>query len=159
MEEKAVDKEAFFKELFQFDGDKDDEPVDSFDVASVLRHCKARVTTHVSPLLKDTFLRSAKASTPLARTISAPLPGLKTPLTAEVDVVYETPSLTTSNMRKTPKPVERTTSGTGPNCSRQRANGASSMPKAGNKRKRGQSLNIMPESQQIFKGLGFCTPP
>ena len=152
------EKEAFFKELFRFDDEEEDEPPDSCHVASILRHSKS----HVPPLLpstKDIFLRSVQASTPLARTISTPLPGLKIPLTADVDVVYETTPLTTSTIRKASKAVRRLTAGLGPNSSRQRANSASGMPKASKKRKRGQSLDMMPVSQQIFKGLGFCTPP
>ena len=30
------------------------------------------------------------------------------------------------------------------------------MAKPGKKRKRGQSLDMLPESQQFFKGLSFC---
>lgn len=162
MEEKAVRKEAFFKELFQFDDDRDDEPLDSYDVASIPRHCKARAASHVSPPLlpsaKDRFLRSVKGSTPLARTTSAPLPGVKTPLTAENNVVYETPPLILSRLRKVPELNGLTSPRPGRNGPRQRVDGASGMPKASKKRKRGQSLDMMPQSQQIFKGLGFCTP-
>lgn len=162
MEEKAVHKQAFFQELFQLDDETDEERVDRYDVASILRQCKARATSHVPPLLpsaKDIFLRSTKASTPLARTTSAPLPGLKTPLTAQVDIVYETPPVATPILPKASELIGRTTSGAGLNGSRQRADGASGMPKANKKRKRGRSLDVMPESQQIFKGLGFCMLP
>ena len=160
MEEKAIEKETFFKELYQLDDDSDEEPVDSYDAASILRHSKAGASSHGTPSLptaKDRFLRSVKASTPLARTTSAPLPSSKTPLAGEVDVVKDTPSLTTPAPRRIPEPIERTTSSPAPNGSRQRAGGANNMAKVGRKRKRGQSLDMMPESQQIFKGLGFCT--
>lgn len=159
MEEKALRKEAFFKELFQLDDEGEDEPADSYDVASLLRHWKARATSHVSPLppsAKDTFLRSIKPSTPLARTTSAPLPSLKSPLPVQVDVVYETPPVAIPALRKAPEPTGRASSSPGANGSRQTANGGSEMPKATKKRKRGQSLGMMPDSQQIFKGLGFC---
>lgn len=159
MEEKALQKEAFFNELFQLDDKEENEPVDSYDVASLLRQCKARDTSHVSPLppsVKGIFLRSIKASTPLARTTSAPLPSLKTPLPAQVDIVYQTPPVATTTLRRALESIGRITSGPRPNGSRQGADGSVEMPKAIKKRKRGRSLDMMPDSQQIFKGLGFC---
>ena len=138
-------KETFFDELYQLDDSQSEE--DRSDAVAKLRQSR-------SSMQSNRRFRCSNPDQPLERTVSAPLPLVSTPSKDGVETSMKAPtpsvlSLTVkrdmfveiSGQKKQTHDVTILKDG-------HRVNG---------KRKRGQSLSLMPVSQQIFKNSSFCT--
>ena len=153
MEKEA--KEALFRELYQLDEDSSEE--DRSNASVILRESRlAPLGSDVPASIgRDKAIHSSRRERSLLRTISAPLlqPSASKPCQADV---VEKRSFTSTASSKLPEQVILDTPiMTKKNTSMTAQKGAS---KAIGKRKRDQSIELKPESQQIFKGLGFCRP-
>ena len=135
-----TEKEVFFEELYELDNDSQKEDV--CDASVVLRQSRP-VMFKVDSYFKTNLARSITPSLSLARTISAPLAqnsragARKIPLRSQSE--EDAPTLSRSRVSKGMASMRPTA-------------------KASVKRKRGDALQLMPEAQQIFKGLSFCIP-
>lgn len=138
-------KETFFNELYQLDDSESEE--DRSDAVEKLRQSR-------SIMQRDRHVRCSHPDQPLERTVSAPLPLVSTPSKDGFDSSMKAPTSSVlshtakrdifvdiSGQRKQSRDVAVLKDGF-------RVNG---------KRKRGQSLSLMPESQLIFKNSSFCT--
>ncbi len=138
-------KEIFFNELYQLD---DDESEEDYSNAEEILHQSRPIT------LRNERVQCSRPDQPLGRTVSAPLPLASTPSRDRIDNSVKAP--TSSVLSHTAKrdmfvDISRQNKQTHDVTDLKdgfRANG---------KRKRGQSLSLMPESQQIFKNSSFCT--
>lgn len=128
-------KVAFFTELFALDEDED-ETEDSEDPAVIMRQFKAPCKPHISE----------EEEAPLERTTSALVPNASSSQAASSSIQSSSqptrmpPAIGNSN---TSSPVEV-------------VKPAKAAPKMKGKRKRVHSPKLIPDSQQIFKGLAFC---
>lgn len=144
MEGDLQKKEAFFKVLY----DSDEAETKDCEFALFLQHSKTP-TVPIEPLLPLVSPQSAR----LERTVSAPVQS-KSPFADDVSIVKDTPFPSRATVRNHDRvtpfnvPDKTITSSTRNNTA---------MPKGQRKRKRASSLDLLPESQQIFRGLGFCT--
>ena len=138
-------KETFFNELYHLDDNESEE--DYSNAVEILRQSR-------SITQRNRRVRCSHPDPPLGRTVSAPLPLVSTPSKDGVDNSMKAPSSSVlshtakrdvfvdiSRQKKQTHDVTVLKDGS-------RVNG---------KRKRGQSLSLMPESQQIFKNSSFCT--
>ena len=138
-------KETFFNELYQLDDDESEE--DSSNAEEILRQSR-------SITLRNRRVQCLRPDQPFGRTVSAPLPLVSDPSSARVDNSVKAPIssiLSHTAKRDMCLDISRQTKQTHTVTNLKdgfRANG---------KRKRGQSLNLMPDSQQIFKNFSFCT--
>jgi len=138
--EKAA-KEAFFNELYELDNDSEGE--ESCNASVILRQSRPPSsgpwTRSRTP--QHSILNSIRSGPSLARTVSAPLPHSTSAKTSDIPSKSQSQEINrTSNM---PKPSENTTA-------------MKATLKQTGKRKRGESLQLVPESEQIFNGLSFC---
>lgn len=127
-------KVAFFTELFGLDEDED-ETEDPEDAAVIMRQFKAPCKPH----------NNSEEAAPLERTTSA--------------AVSNASSQAASSSIKSPSELVRVPSAIeNPSSFRpvEVVKPAKAAPKRKGKRKRGQSPELIPDSQQIFKGLAFC---
>lgn len=150
MEEKKAKKIAFFKDLHELD-ESDDESEDTSEIGLILQQSKipprSLPKTHLNSPLRSCY--------PLGRTTSAPLPKSSN-APNEVNKIQDGPC-------RSPVPIVSPAIHCEANVDGHKMpNGGvaqtSTKPlfKAKGKRKRGQSLELIPDSQQIFKGLAFC---
>ena len=130
-------KETFFNELYQLDDSQSEE--DYCDAVEKIR--KSRSIT----------VRCSHADQPLERTVSAPLPLVSTPSKDGVDNSLKAP--TSSVLSHTAK--REVFSGT--SRQKKQTRDVTVLKDVNGKRKRGHSVSLMPESQQIFKNSFFCT--
>ena len=138
-------KETFFNELYQLDDSQSEE--DRSDAVEKLRQSR-------SIMQRSRRVRCSHPDQPLERTVSAPLPLVSTPSKDGVENSMKAP--TSSVLSHTVKRdmfveisgQEKQTHDVTVLKDGLRVNG---------KRKRGQSLSLLPESQQIFKNSSFCT--
>ena len=153
MEKEA--KEAFFRELYQLDEDSDEE--DQSNASVILRESRlASLGSHVSASIgRDKAIHSSRREQSLLRTVSAPLPQPIASKPRQADVVEKRSFSSTVSLKSSEQVILDTPIMMKKNTSMTAQKGAS---KATGKRKRGQSIELKPESQQIFKGLGFCRP-
>lgn len=151
MEKEA--KETLFNELYQLD--KEDSCEEDRSNASVILR-----QSRLSPLPKNVSARSPRnivlhSSRPeqsLLRTVSAPLPRLSTSSPRQANVVERSSFSSAVSSRLSPKAIIDT-----PIIAKKIADMTQKKAsKTTRKRKRGQSLELKPESQQIFNSLGFC---
>lgn len=161
MEEKKkamASKEAFFDDLYKLD---DEEPTNEGEdeIALVLKTSKMKAISAITPEQRATV--DTRLPTSMARTMSSPVPSVRPrgPLRLDsddvIDCVKETPVASASarlpSSKQTtvnPKPLGGESAST--------VKQTKPASKAGRKRKRGQSLELLPESQQIFRGKAFC---
>ena len=153
MEKEA--KEALFRELYRLDEDSSQE--DRSNASVILRESRlAPLSSDVSASIgKDEAIHSLRREPSLLPTVLAPVPQPSASNPRQADVVNKSSfsSNSSSNSSKqviidTPIVQKKFTS----------MPARKNTPKAIGKRKRGQSIELKPESQQIFKGLGFCRP-
>ena len=137
-------KEAFFQKLSALDNE-DEGPEDTSGVQHLLAVCRnesrtpGRIITaalHASPTMK--------------RTISVPLPLSTSPWSEHV--VKETPYFP----RKSGMLGVHTSKSPSNTMIQDTPRVSTAASKANKKRKRGQSLDLVPASQQVFRGLYFC---
>lgn len=127
-------KTAFFTELFKLDEDEE-ETEHPEEAAVILKQFK--------PLRQPP---RSEERTFLGRKISAPLPNAS-PVEASSSLIQSPPELlrrpSCVDVSSRGRPVEMVKPAKAP-------------PKKMGKRKRGEPLELLPDSQQIFKGLEFC---
>ena len=147
------EKEALFRDLYRLDEDSSQE--DQSNASVILRESRlAPLGSDVSARIeRDKAIHSSSREQSLLRTVSAPLPQPSASKPCQADLVKKrsvTASSKTSEqvILDTPVMTKKKTSMTA----------QKDVPKAIGKRKRDQSVEMKPESQQIFKGLGFCRP-
>lgn len=143
--EKAA-KEKLFRELYQLDQESEGEE-DSSNASVMLSRCKLPTSRHRvgARITQATILGSSS----LSRTVSSPLPeGRSTPRRRNGPLNGLSFSVIPSSVIEERHSTERTALPTLP----------TTMAKPSGKRKRGQSFETKPESQQLFKGLSFCVP-
>ena len=138
-------KETFFNELYHLDDNESEE--DYSNAVEILRQSRSITQS-------NRRVHCSHPDQPLGRTVSAPLPLLSTPSKDGVDNSMKAP--TSSVLSHTAKRDMFV------NISRQKKQThdvtvLKDGPRVNGKRKRGQSLSLMPESQQIFNNLSFCT--
>ena len=140
-------KKAFFDELYQLDDSKSEE--DRSNAEEILRQSR-QITK------RNKSVQCSRPNQPFGRTVSAPLPLVSTPSRDRLDNSIKAPI---------PSPLSHTShtaKGDGlADTSRQKKRthdvaNRNDRLRTNHKRKRGQSLSLMPESQQIFRNLSFC---
>lgn len=89
----------------------------------------------------------------IKRTVSAPVKVVPTP-SASISMVENTPCDSPTHFSQ--PSIEMSTPRPGPLSKSFPAPETTRMPSTGAKRKRGQSLDVLPDSQKIFTGLSFC---
>lgn len=162
MEEKEREKEKFFEELYELDEQDDYEEINT--AALILRKSRKPIvetSVAVTPNATGSDIRriptKGSEHSQMIRTVSAPLPLIDSPICREVERVKDSPAIITSGAvdrqrqiaAKLPiKNLRRSTDG-----DTVVAKTSIKMPA---KRKREKSLRVLPESQQIFRGLQFC---
>lgn len=150
------EKEIFYNELYELDREDSDE-VDTSNASVVLG--QSRLSSHDSSfptksLHRSRFIHSSHQDHVLGRTVSAPLPR-DSKVTRDEANPLETVSLSSFVSSK----IQKQMGILSPDKVKQPANvdAVTKDPKQNGKRKRGKSSEPMPESQQIFNGLAFCT--
>ncbi|KAK3176330.1 hypothetical protein OEA41_007653 [Lepraria neglecta] len=138
-------KEAFFHELYQLDDESEEE--DLSDADAILRRSKSTTKARAN---RNRPIRSSGPKHSLGRTISAPLSQISTPIGCQAVSTLVNTSFSSIMARKAQKDEVLDTPHDGSQPSK-----AKGSAKDNGKRKRGQSLALLPESQQIFKGLIF----
>ena len=150
MEKEA--KEILFNELYQLDEDSTEE--DRSNASVILRQSTLslppkRVSAR-SP--GNIILHSSRREQSLLRTVSAPLPRLSTSSPRQANVVERSSFSSAVSSKLSQKAVIDT-----PIIAKKNADMTQKKAsKTTRKRKRGQSLELKPESQQVFNSLGFC---
>lgn len=151
MEEKKAKKIAFFNDLNELD-ESDDESEDKSGIDLILRHSKAPSrslpTQHPSQPLR--------LSCPLGRTISAPLPNSSSHAPNEVNIIQDGPGPSPVPIINSALHNQVTVDGHKMSDDGVVTASTKALSKAKGKRKRGRSVEPVPESQQIFKGLTLC---
>ena len=154
MEEK--EKETLFDELYQLDEDDSGEE-DQSDVSVILRQSRLALALPRSKFSAraptNRVIHSSRPEQSLLRTVSAPLPQPSVSNHRQANVVERSSFSSTASS----KPSEQIVIDT-PIMPKKTAGmtAQKEAPKTTGKRKRGQSLELKPESQQIFNGLAFC---
>lgn len=149
-------KKAFFDELYQLD-DVSDGAEETSTISLILAQSKVTASTSTvdSRGAKRRITDDLRFNPPLNRTLSNPhaqvsdstsgmIPSAKKPQLVALDI--DEPSASAFFKEQTPNVTSKQANHNVVGKARRQAG----------KRKRGQSFNTMPESQQIFKGLAFC---
>ncbi|KAI9819904.1 MAG: hypothetical protein M1827_006474 [Pycnora praestabilis] len=165
MVESRTEKEKFFDQLYKLDN-LQEGPEDTSRAALLLQESRNRrpkppvaVRAIVRPALRRAPYDVTKLTPGITRTVSAPLHALGTPripIDDEVTVVKDTPIRSIRPTRRTEDLLSLIDSGSiarPHDAYGQRA--PTGLPKMLGRRKRTKSLQILPESEQIFKGLSF----
>lgn len=152
MEEK--EKEALFDELYKLDNeDSGDE--DQSNASVILRQSRlALPRSDISTRAPgNRVIHSLRPEQSLLRTVSAPLPQPLASNHRQADVVERSSFSSTASSKPSEQLIIDTPIIAKSIAGMAAQKGAS---KTSGKRKRGQSLELKPESQQIFHGLCFC---
>ena len=148
-------KEAFFDELYLLD-EEDSSDEDQSNASVILRQSRLgpQFRSDVSERTpRNRVLVSSRPDQSLLRTVSAPLPQPPASSPRQDNVIHRSSFSSTSSLQPSEQVIIDTPIMAKKNASMTAQNGVS---KTGGKRKRGQSLELKPESQQIFNGLAFC---
>lgn len=150
------DKESFFEELHDLDA-PDNSTADVEDVLNALRASRpSRRLSLLSQSSTRRVIHSSRSQIRLGRTVSAPATtGLpQAPLT---DPLHEVQGCSAAPRSAV---VEASFVQSSAVEHRQNKKSTAKMaPTVGKKRKRGKSLDLLPEAQQIFRGLRFFFVP
>ncbi len=152
MEQEA--KEAFFDELYQLDEEESSEE-DQSNASVILGQSRLALPwSSVSVITpRNDIIHSSRPDNSLLRTVSAPLPQLLA-LDPHQNNAVDKDSFSSTVSSKLSEQVIIDT----PIMAKKTANmtAQKELSRIIGKRKRGQSLELKPESQQIFSGLAFC---
>ena len=151
MEKEA--KETLFNELYQLDREDSSEE-DRSNASVILRQSRlSPLPKNISARLpRNIVLHSSRPEQSLLRTVSAPLPRLSTSSPRQANVVERSSFSSAVSSTLSPKAIIDS-----PIIAKKIADMTQKKAsKTTRKRKRGQSLELKPESQQIFNSLGFC---
>ena len=151
MEEKKAKKIAFFNDLNELD-ESDDESEDMSGIDLILRHSKVPSRSLPTQRLSQPLCLSY----PLGRTISAPLPNSSSHAPNEVNIIQDGPGPSLVPVINSAHHNQVSVDGHKVSDGGIAMASTKALSKAKGKRKRGQSVEPVPESQQIFKGLTFC---
>ena len=151
MEKEA--KEALFHELYRIDEDSSEE--DRSNASVILRESRlAPLSSDVSASIgSEKTVHSSHREPSLLRTISVPLPQPSASKPRQASVTEKRSFTSTESSKVSEQVILDTPIMTKKTTTMAAQKGAS---KAIGKRKRNQSTELKPESQQIFKDLGFC---
>ncbi len=151
MEEK--EKEALFDELYQLD--EEDSSEEDQNASVILRQNKLGLpwsdVSARSP--RSRVIHSSRPEQSLLRTVSAPLPQPSASNHHQTNMVERSSFFSTASSNPSQQVVIDTPIITKKFVGMTARNGAS---RTTGKRKRGESLEVKPESQQIFNRLAFC---
>ena len=152
MEKEA--KEVIFRELYQLDEESSGEE-DQSNISVILRQSRHPIlASDVSArVLRNGVIHSSRLQQSLSHTISAPLPQLSTSTPRQANVAKKSSFSSIASSRSSEQVIIETPIMAKKIASMQPQKVAS---KATGKRKRGQTLELKSESQQIFNGLAFC---
>ncbi len=163
MEEKERKKKEFYDALYALDQESD-SPEETDNDTLLLSELFRRpvVQTNLAKShITDSVTRRGQVIAPspssITRTVSAPLPTAHSPLCPSIEIIKDTPAghtpvsshsrIGTAHETTSKSPLSKVDS------KRVVGKGTPTMPL---KRKRGKSLQLVPQAQQIFKGLHFC---
>ena len=151
VEEKEKEKKALFDELYQLD-DESDGPKDKSIASIILKHSKLPTTQGKK---KTGVFRTNNGLSPshsLSRTVSAPIGrnAVSFPGSIYPGHLSMAPSIANPSISEASREFPMLDQQEQPNSAQK-----SMTTKLGKKRKRGQSFDALPDSQQIFKGLSF----
>ena len=154
MEEKK--KKALFEGLYALDEDSQDETEELSRIETILPKIKPPTTVKNRNAPRNargntSFLQHPKNV--LGRTVSAPL---QPSVSSHVPATRAPPS---SHLSFTPRANVLTQKHLSNDLKQKTASKMNKTTKPAPKRKRGQSLQLVPESQQIFRGLSFYFYP
>lgn len=144
MEERKAIKAAFFKEIYALD-EPDDETEDTAGISEILRDSK-KLPSPESPQRRGRMSVNNRRGN--AHIISNPVPAEKVPEPFPPAATLEPPPtddqvlIKGNAMHSSEVNIART---------------KKVATAARRKRKRGDALEILPEAQQLFKGLEFCS--
>ncbi|KAL8933149.1 MAG: hypothetical protein Q9211_005936, partial [Gyalolechia sp. 1 TL-2023] len=150
MENKATEKETFFQELY----DMDEPDYSTSDVDTLLNSLRAsRPLPSRSSQNRRRPVHNSRHLRLLGRTVSAPVKSSPFPKASPLEPSH--------NKVKEPHAPTDAQSGLRSiaNVDPQPTTEPLKMPATNRKRKRGKSLDALPEAQQIFKGLRFYFIP
>ena len=142
-------KKAFFNELYKLDTESDGEE-DGSNAQAILASSKLNLTQKGSRKRRDRAHGQAHCMNNLARTTSAPV--TRTSVSFPIFATTALGKENAADLYSIEGSLNGQEAGQGENTSEKRANDVAGPRK---KRKRGQSFNGLPDSQQIFKGLSF----
>ena len=157
MEYSSADKETFFEDLYELD-EPDHSICDVDNLLSTLKACRpSKSRLHAN---RRRLIHTSRRTQSLRKTVSDPVaasPLPKAPLTHNgTESLFRT---TFSIVSKAPT-VDTPRLSFDTNVEIPIAIDHPKMPSSTiRKRKRGRSPVVLPEAQQIFKGLKFCTLP
>lgn len=151
MEEKKAKKIALFTELHELD-ESDDESEDTSEIGLILQQSKILPRS----LPKKHLSQPLRSCHPLGRTTSAPLPNSSSHAPNEVLTFQNGPCTSPVPNVNPALDYQVTVDGSKMPNGGVVATSKKPLSKAKGKRKRGQSLETVPDSQQVFKGLAFC---
>lgn len=151
MEEKKAKKIAFFNELNELD-ESDDESMDTSKIDLILRQSESPPHS----LSKQRLSQPLRSCYPLGRTRSAPLPNSSSHAPNEVLMIQDRPCPSPVPIVNSDFSFQVAVDGHKMLNGGVTATSTKPLSKSKGKRKRGQSLESIPDSQQIFKGLAFC---
>ena len=154
MEKEAKEaKEALFHELYRLDEDSSEE--DQSNASVILRESRlAPLASDVSAsTASEKAIHSSRRERSLVRTVSAPLPQPSASKPRQAGVTEKRSFTSTESSKVSEQAILDTPIMAKKITSMAAQKGAS---KAIGKRKRNQLIELKPESQQIFKDLGFC---
>ena len=142
------EKQTLFTELYELDnidnGEEEASPMTAFT-----HRINAGKRINSTKTFDSHFVRK------LGRTVSAPVNAVSTPSSASLSMIEDTPI--SSQRHASQHSIEVASPRPGPiSKSFPAPENTMKMAKTGAKRKRGQSLELIPESQKIFNGLSFC---
>lgn len=160
MENKPTEKETFFQELF----DLDEPDHSTSDVANLLYTLRASRPSLSRPSQNIRRLtHNSRQIRLFGRTVSAPIKSTTLPKASPAEPLHD--KVKDSHTGRTASTISDGPTD-GQSGLRSVANVDSKpaieplrMPTTNRKRKRGKSLDALPEAQQIFKGLRFCLLP
>lgn len=153
-------EESFFNEIYDLD-EPDDSTGDVDALLTALRDCRPQ---HAHSRSSHRLIHTSRQTWPLERTVSAPLATTtdmpKASLTRPLHKFNVSHSGTAAATVSHSPPLEASCIQARADVDYQSNKEISKMPSASvRKRKRGQSLEVLPEAQQIFRGLRFCLLP
>lgn len=156
---KATEKEIYFEELF----DLDEPDCSSGGVNDILNELEASRPS--KPLFSSSQNKRRPSHIPrplrhLGRTVSAPINGTSPLRATSTEVLHEVQESRTKRAGLSVS-IDSINHQARQPSTPDKGSKKSSEPfkmsiAAGRKRKRGKSLDVLPEAQQIFKGLRFC---
>ena len=160
MAKKEREKQTFFDQLYQLD-QEDDNLEEINPAALILRKSRtliAETVVAVTPHPKGVEGRiNARSSSHIIRTVSAPLPTVQTPFCKEVERIQDSPAALTPTAVNERVQIDRTVRSKGARGTIERRPAiVTETSDMSGKRKRGKSVQVLPQAQQIFRGLQFC---